>query len=70
MSKEEFAPGPPRASLLFQPIVMRRASGAPPAPKDTWLRQLFADELAHDRAVGATGDLGHHVRHHAPEVSQ
>src|SRR5919201_69019 len=31
--------------------------------------QLLADELAHDRAVGAAGHLRHDVRHHPAEVA-
>src|SRR4051812_13847407 len=30
--------------------------------------ELFADDLAHDRAVGTAGDLRHDIGHHATEV--
>src|SRR5918912_1057025 len=33
------------------------------------LSELLADELAHDGAVGAAGDLRHDVGHHPPEVA-
>jgi pimeloyl-ACP methyl ester carboxylesterase len=43
---------------------------APPPLDASGLRELLADELADDGAVGASGDLRHHVGHHPPELTQ
>src|SRR5205807_762730 len=66
--------GSPLAPCASTSRTRTRSSGFTRAPArwPRWavrLGQLLADQLANHRAVGAAGDLRHHVRHHASEVA-
>src|SRR5438132_12362763 len=67
------AAGSPSASATrtaASTIDMRIADRSYDRPVRALLGELLADDLAHRRAVRTTGDLRHHVRHHAAEVAQ
>ena len=48
---------------------VRKSQGGASSGRSGRSGELLADELADRRAVGAAGDLRHHVRHHPAEVA-
>src|SRR4051794_37749166 len=82
VGRDSFVPLSSQTRALFLDSVTRRGADAPlgarwaevgagrPARRERELGELLADELTDRRAVGAAGDLRHHVRHHATEVAQ